>query len=167
MKYNEHFEKSAAPLQALTPLASTFTFAGRLRAVEQTKSFDVEDGADPLPLWFDDHFNRRANGDLVRASDIEEIMKQHRAGAIQLHQCHCLRAAQRLAVAVDVTKGIADKPAGGLDFHLFGECAEAAFAKYTCWQVNLLARSATGGDQFAALLQGVKKYLSGNTCRIR
>jgi hypothetical protein len=66
-----------------------------------------------------------------------------------------------------MAKGIADKPAGGFDFHLFGECAEAAFAKWTCWQVNLLARPATGGDQRTALLQGVKKYLPRHTYSVR
>src|SRR5689334_4542081 len=155
MKYN-------APLENPERLTS-LTFAGKLGTVDQPKPCYIEDRAAPPPLWFDYHFYPRANDNLLRASDIEQIMEQHRAGAIQLHQCHCLRPAQRSAIAVDMTKGIADEHAGSFDFDLFGEWTEAAFTKQTCRQVNLLARPATGGDQRTALLQGVKKYLPRHT----
>jgi hypothetical protein len=81
-------------LEQLHEFAETIPFAVHISSLlvpfaenifasfDNAKTFDVENGSDAPPLWFDDRFDAAADTDLVGFSNIEQIVEQHRGGTV-------------------------------------------------------------------------------------
>jgi hypothetical protein len=124
------------------------------------KAFDIQNRTSSTRSGFDHGFDAAANGDARQLLHVEQAVQHHGGGAFQLYEQRGHRTLETSAVMIDirVTETFDDAFRPDLDF--LGQRRESTFTKLSSRNVNLVARAASGSQEFALLFQRFKKPLS-------